>query len=142
MTCETGSPFAEGGFSNVQPLSAIAHRPDDEVDMRVRFIGMQSHHIAMLESKLLPGEIPYSLMDLVGRRSGGHGECNFMDESWRLLCPSEGQVGLSALLDQFKIPVFQNVVPDVFASSGSRHHRFQGPRLPRDRYAKVPLDGS
>jgi hypothetical protein len=38
------------------PLALIACGLEKHVDMRMRLIGMQSHHIAMLESKLLPGD--------------------------------------------------------------------------------------
>jgi len=79
MVCEPGTPFPEGSFLDVQPLPLVADRPDDKVDMRVWLIGMQSHHIAVLESELLPGKIPHRRMDIVGLGSGRHGERDFMD---------------------------------------------------------------
>jgi hypothetical protein len=107
MACEPLSPLPERGFANVQPLAVIASGLENQVDMRVRFIGVQSHHIAMLEPKLLPGEIPYRRLDFLGRGPCGHGEYEFIDESWRLLGLIGGEVELSALLDQIKIPFVQ-----------------------------------
>src|ERR1700722_3822092 len=107
MVCEPGPPFPERGLVDVEPLSLVAHGFDDQVDMGMRFIGMQSHHITMLECELLPGEIPDRRMNLLGRRSGGHGEYEFIEESRRLLWLIGGQIDLSALLNQIKIPVFQ-----------------------------------
>ena len=105
--CEPLSPLPERGFAKVQPLALIASGLENQVDMRMRLIGMQSHHIAMLESELLPGEIPHRRLDLLGRRSGRHGEYEFVDQSWRLLWLIGGQIDLAALLDQIKIPILQ-----------------------------------
>jgi AraC-like DNA-binding protein len=84
MMCETLSPFPQGGFSNVQPLPLIACGLDQDVDMGMWLIGMQSHHIAMLKYKLLPREVPYCRLDLFGRHSGRHGEYEFIDNCTRI----------------------------------------------------------
>src|SRR5271167_2418159 len=103
MVCEPLSPFPQGGLFNVQTLPLIACGLDEHVDMRMRLVRVQSHHIAMLECKLLPGEIPYRRLYLLGRRPGGHGEYELIDESWRFLWLLGGQIELAALLDQIKI---------------------------------------
>src|ERR1700722_17081366 len=100
MACEPLSPLPERGFANVQPLAVIASGLENQVDMRVRFIGVQSHHIAMLKCKLLPGEVPHRRLDFFGRSPGGHREYEFIDESWRPLWLIGGQIDLAALLNQ------------------------------------------
>ena len=105
MACEPLSPLPERGFAKVQPLAVFASGLENQVDMRMRLVRVQSHHIAMLKCKLLPGEIPHRRLDLLGRRSGGHGEYEFIDQSWRLLRLIGGQIDLAALLNQIKIPI-------------------------------------
>jgi hypothetical protein len=77
------------------------------MDMRMGFIGMQSHHMAMLKCELLVGEIPHRRVDLLGRGTGGHGEYEFVDQSWRLLWLIGGQIDFAAFLNQIKIPILQ-----------------------------------
>src|SRR5580692_792749 len=115
MACEPLSPLPERGFAKVQPLAVFASGLENQVDMRMRLIRVEGHHIPMLERKLLPGEIPYRRLDLFGRRSGGHGEDEFVDQSLRLLWLIGGQIVLVALLDQIKIPILQESLPDLRA---------------------------
>jgi len=49
-------PLAECRLSNVQPLPLLAHRLNDEVNMRVWLIRMQDHRISMLKRELLARE--------------------------------------------------------------------------------------
>src|SRR5208282_5979322 len=70
MVCEPLSPFPQGGLFNVQPLPVNVGSLNEHVDMRMRLIRVQSHHIAMLECKLLPGEIPHRRLNLLGRGPG------------------------------------------------------------------------
>src|ERR1700677_2310597 len=110
--------------------------------MRMRLIGMKSHHIPMFKRKLLPGEIPHRRPDLLGRRSGRHGEYEFVDEPWRLLWLIGGQIDLAALLNQIKIPILHYGVSNLlplhdFSFIGFKLHS----TLPTD-IAYVPADPS
>ena len=53
-------------FAKVQPLAVFASSLQNQVDMRMGFVGMQSHHIAVLKCELLPGEISYRRQDFSG----------------------------------------------------------------------------
>ena len=99
MTCEPLAPLPERSFAKVQPLAVFASGLENQVDMRMRLIRVQSHYITMLERKLIAGEVPHRRLDLLGRRTGGHRENEFVDQSWRLLRLVGGQIDLVALLN-------------------------------------------
>src|SRR5271169_4053824 len=107
VVCEPSSPFPQGGLFNVQPLPLNVGSLDEHVDVRMRLIRVQSHHVAMLECELFSRKIAYRRLNLLGRRSGGHGEDEFKYQSRRLLGLIGGQIDLSAFLDQIKIPISQ-----------------------------------
>src|SRR5579863_5460599 len=107
MTCESLSPLPERGFAYVQRLAFIASGLENQMDMRMRLIGMQSHHIPMPKCELLSGEIPHRRLDRLGRGPGGHGEYEFIDESRWLLRLIRRQIDPSPFLDQIKIPILE-----------------------------------
>src|ERR1700678_910199 len=140
MACKPLAPLPERCFAKVQPLAVFASGLENQVDMRMGFVGMQSHHIAMLERKLLPGEIPHRRLDLLGRRAGRHREYEFVDQSWRLLWLVGGQIDLAPLLNQVKIPILQEGLPDLRALQDLSLIGFNLNRtLPTD-IANVPAD--
>src|ERR1700722_11920154 len=72
-------------------------------------VSMQSHHVAMLKSKLLPTEVSDRTEHLIRWRPGGHREHEFMDESRRLLSLRCGKFRLAPVFVQVEIPVFDEV---------------------------------
>lgn len=50
---ELGPPSAHRRLSDVEPLALLAHRFDDDMDVRVRLIRMQHHRVSVFESPLI-----------------------------------------------------------------------------------------
>ena len=116
MLCEESPPLSQGGFPDVEPLPLLAHRPDDQVHVRMVLIRVQGEDIAMFESELLPCEVPAREQQLLGRGSLRHRKNDVVNEP-RGLATRLAAVRPSALGSRrVEIPVIDNVLLDAFAA--------------------------
>ena len=56
---EPRPPMPKRRLLYVQTDPLLAYSLQNQVDMRMRFIGVKHHRISVLEPKLLPGKIPH-----------------------------------------------------------------------------------
>ena len=71
---EESAPLSQCGFPDVETLSILAHRLEDQVHMRMILVRMRSQGIAMLEGELLPCEVLAREQQLLGRGPLRHRE--------------------------------------------------------------------
>ena len=93
------------GFFDIESLALFTHGFNDDVNMRMRLVGMKRHDVAILQRKLFTAEISDSSKDLIRRRPGGHREHQLMDQLWRRTAAGGGETGLAPVLVQVEVPV-------------------------------------
>src|ERR1700730_816799 len=72
MTDECLAPFAECRLTDIEPFAVVALGPDDNVHMRMGFVGVKSQGIPMLGCVLFFREVAHSREKSVGWRSCRH----------------------------------------------------------------------
>jgi hypothetical protein len=61
MPSELPPPLAQGRLADVEPYTPFADRLEDEVHMRMRFIGMKRECVAMFQCELISRKVAASL---------------------------------------------------------------------------------
>jgi hypothetical protein len=78
------------------------------VDVRMRFVRMQNHRIAVLERELIVRELPYRFEQFVRRCPGRHGEDDVVNElGWPASSPDRARV-LPFVSQEIQIPVLDD----------------------------------
>jgi hypothetical protein len=68
------SPVPQRCLPDVESQALLVHRLENQLDMRMWLIGVQSHGVSVLHAELLTRERPGGGKRLVRRSSGWHGE--------------------------------------------------------------------
>ena len=113
------SPFAQSGFSDVQPGPVVSHCLDDHVHVGVRLVGVKHHGVPVLRPKLLPSEVLDGRQDLIRRRPRRHREDHLVHQL-RLLAHLPGLVvrRRRPLGIQFQVPVIEERLGNAFTLEG------------------------
>ena len=104
----------------------------DHVHVGVRLIGVQHHRVAMLEPEFLPRKVLHRRQHLVRRCPRRHREHELVNQLRRRSTRPRLKVGLTPMLFQIQIPVFQQLLLDPFARQASDRRRSRSPPLPLD----------
>jgi integrase len=88
-------PSTQRWLSDIEPLALLAHRFDDDMDVRERLIGMQHHRVSVLQSPLIRCEPAHRLQHLGRRRTRRHGKNEVVDQLGRAPRSIDRTLGLT-----------------------------------------------
>jgi len=108
------APFPQRRLLDIEAHALLAHCLDDHVHLRVRFIGVEDHGVAMLGPKLLPREGLNCRQDLLRWDTCWHREQELMHKLRRSLDPSGLDVSGTSVLFQIEVPILDQRLPDSF----------------------------
>src|ERR1700688_3069502 len=91
-------PFSHRRLAYIQPLTMLPHRFNDDVHMRMRFVGMQDKCVSVLQRELLASEISRGLQNPARRRPRRHRKHEFVNELGGCSTTRSREVGLTSLL--------------------------------------------
>ena len=109
------SPLPECRPADVQPPIVSTQGLDDQVHVRVPFVGIKHHRVAVLESKFLPGEVLDRGQYLLRRRPRRHREHKLLRQLRRVARAAGLQIRDMTVLVQIQIPVVQQLGFDLEA---------------------------
>src|ERR1700722_8206227 len=97
--------MAQGSLLDVKAHTLFADGLQHQMDVGLRFIGMQYEGVAVLTPKFFPREVSYRSQDLVRWRSRWHREDELVNDLGRLSAFGAGEVGLSTHVIDIQIPI-------------------------------------
>src|SRR5580658_1464661 len=102
--------MTQRGLLDVQAPTLFVDGLQHEMDMRVRFVGMQDESVPVFTPKFLSCEVSHGSQHLSRGRPRRHREHEFMDQLGWLSAVRCGEVGLATYIVEVEIPVVQKVL--------------------------------
>ena len=69
VLCKAAAPFAESGLFDIESLTLFTHGFDDDVRLRMGFVGMERHDVAVLQRKFFAAEVSDGPEDIFPKAS-------------------------------------------------------------------------
>jgi len=106
------APVTQRRLLDIQTNTLLTNGLQDEVNMRMRLIGVQDKRVPMLKCKLLAREVAHRRQHFVRWRSGRHREHKLVNQLRRLPASRRSQVSLTPHIIDIEIPVLKNRLSD------------------------------